>query len=195
MGSGKMFPIPLWMIVLLFVVGASVGVGIGYFINLDQNGKASLGRLPWEDESAAKQQQVKEKVAQTNNKVAVQKKNLPPKKSDKRWLNNITKGPVKRALAKTVKVIQPDVEKILSAALKKKADSPKILAVYLQFKAMGSVATLRELRVFCDSLACADIEKKLQAKFIESRYDFPVEDGKYEMLYNFALPEKKTETK
>lgn len=186
MTSGRILPIPLWLVIVLFIFGAGVGLGAGYSLSLNETQRI-YKMLPWSSQNKDGNKTIMEQPVKPQ---AV----LYPK-TDKRWLANLANGPVKRALLKTAKTIQTQLNEILSPKNIGNIELPEIIPVHITFKTLGSVATLTELDCFCQQINCDLLEAKIKKKLLESRYDFPVEDGKYELLYNFTINKQKKAAK
>ncbi len=201
MNSGKdWLPVPVWLVILMFVVGVGAGGVLGYVISSRQPADVPAAK-PWQDKRAAKAAQPAPSPVKTDaDTLETGTKSDPPAtakpikvaplKTDVRYIENMPRGPVVRAINTALGKIRPKIHSCL-----KKHNTSEEVVVRFEFEVIGGMATVTGSEVYnVDQQRANQLQSCMLKTMATLLIDFPVENGEYEVLTNERSPNEAEKT-
>ena len=201
-------PLPLWLVVLMFILGIVAGLGIGIWFSIEKSDiKSEIRRWEQARAKAVKNTDWKRKASGdkqaplaadlTGPEAATSKTEAAPGKTsklgdpkDEHLLTNMVNGPVKRALRGAIKRIWPIVRTCFALTGKNYSDHSGEIVMRFEFESIGGMATVTGANTLGEEAGDKDVQTCVLKKITELLIDFPVEDGQYAVLHRFLF--KKT---
>ncbi len=190
MSSKSKLPLPVWLIVILFVVGGVAGLGVGVLATPDDvtfdYKSAERAKRAWKSRWARKTPPKKEKKAEKKEAKAEAEPRVKP--DDARLLANHLAGPTKTHLQKNLEIIRPKVEACFDKAEKEHPGEVSGRHLLVEYEVVGKMATIIGVNAFGDRSGDIAVQGCVLKSTADLLLEFKSRDGMVEVIYTFDPP-------